>query len=466
MQINFITNKPALDGSYNVNLYLISEAENGRPALRKTPGHTLKVTPDEDVEVRGMVVMGEYLYAVCGNTFYKIDLTFTATSLGTLNSSTGKVWIVASDTSIMIVDNGGDGYYYNSGVASLTQITDADFPSNVNSVTFQDGYFIVTKTDTNDFYISAIDNPASWAVADTDEVEGDYSYLKGVISVNRRLLFLAEKSMQWYYNSGNADFPFEPIGGSYQDLGIFAPNSPALLDSSVYFLDSKKRVVRTAEFSYQVISTEQINKKISSYAHPETAIGYGLHWQGHIWYVIVFPDDDITWVYDVTTENWHQWASGVDEGRHRSNCYVFWQEQNKHLIGDYANGNICELDNSYTDNGSSILWQRTSGSIYQDNKRIVFNYFQADVKTGTGLISGHGIDNLEPPYCILQWSDDDGRTWSNEHWGSYGKIGEYKTRVKFNRLGVSRRRIFRLKGTEDTEFEIYGAFLEAQMGRN
>jgi len=467
MEAQFISNKPGPEGRYPINLYLISEAENGRMALRKTPGLIGRVTPDDTTEVRGAITMGGNLYTVCGNTFYLISSAWAATSKGTLNTSTGFISMAASDTYVVIVDSGGDAYYYSVAVGTLTQITDGDFPSSVNFVTYQDGYFIFTRTDSKFFVISAIDDPSQYDPADTDEVEGKAGYLKAVISDSRRVWFFSQKSLQVYYNSGNADFPFEPIQGSYQEIGIGAPDSVALMGQSVYFLDNFFRIVRTVEFGHQVISTEQIQKKIASYSNPETARGYCVYWQGHPWYVIVFPNDGKTWVFDAALEYWFQWSSGSESGRHRSNCYVWWQEQKKHVMGDFETGEIFELDKStYTDDGESILWERVAPVVYQDGKNIRFDSVQIDMKVGVGLITGHGIDNAEDPQVILDWSNDDGQTWSNEHYGSYGAIGEYSQRVKFNRLGMARRRTFRLRGSESTEIEIYSAFLNAQAGRS
>jgi len=53
---------------------------------------------------------------------------------------------------------------------------------------------------------------------------------------------------------------------------------------------------------------------------------------------------------------------------------------------------------------------------------------------------------------MLDFSNDGGHTWSSESWALAdniaGSIGEYKTRVKWNRLGSARDRIFRVKMTD------------------
>lgn len=48
------------------------------------------------------------------------------------------------------------------------------------------------------------------------------------------------------------------------------------------------------------------------------------------------------------------------------------------------------------------------------------------------------------PWVILQWSDDNGNTWSKEHWEPVGRAGEFMKRMIWNRLGVARNRVFRI----------------------
>jgi hypothetical protein len=66
------------------------------------------------------------------------------------------------------------------------------------------------------------------------------------------------------------------------------------------------------------------------------------------------------------------------------------------------------------------------------------------------------------PQVMLRWSDDGGHTWSNEHWASMGKVGEYFRRVLFRRLGMTlkiRDRVYEISGTDPIKTIILGAEL-------
>ena len=68
------------------------------------------------------------------------------------------------------------------------------------------------------------------------------------------------------------------------------------------------------------------------------------------------------------------------------------------------------------------------------------------------------------PRVMLRWSDNGGHTWSNEHWASMGKIGEYGKRVIWRRLGMTtklRDRVYEISGSDPVKIAIMGAELTA-----
>jgi hypothetical protein len=128
-------------------------------------------------------------------------------------------------------------------------------------------------------------------------------------------------------------------------------------------------------------------------------------------------------------------------------------------VGDREFGKIYELSlDDYTDNGETVRRIRVGPHIHQDRKRLIYNNFEVDIERGVGLdkqvdSAGTGKD----PQGMLCWSDDGGQTWSNEYWKSFGQIGKYKTRLRWDRLGISRDRIFRLTVTDPAKVVLVDA---------
>jgi hypothetical protein len=67
------------------------------------------------------------------------------------------------------------------------------------------------------------------------------------------------------------------------------------------------------------------------------------------------------------------------------------------------------------------------------------------------------------PQVMLRWSDDGGHTWSNEHWRSMGRIGQFGYRTYWRRLGMTlklRDRVYEVSGTDPIKLAIMGAELQ------
>lgn len=446
-----------------VNLYPVIDQEGGKSvlSLQGTPGLKEWCDIGTPREVRGFHVMGGSLYALVGNKLYRITSAAVATALsGRTSTVKGHVWTADNGKELMIVAPGSRGYLYKG--VGIHPISDADFPTP-SSVTFQDGYFIITEHNTGRIYISALYDITSWDALDFATAEGHPDPAFAVMMDHRELWIFGEHSTEVFYNSGDADFPFERMSGGFIEMGIRARDSVAKLDNSIFWLDNRDMVVRAIGYNPVIVSTRQIEYQFSTYSKTNDAVGFAYTQDGHGFYVLTFPRAHKTWVYDVATQLWHERSSrrssSYVEGKWRGNCYTYFA--GKHLVGDYENGKIYELDfDTYTDDGNPLKAVRTASVIHQDRKNIFFNGLEIDFEAGVGITSGQGSD----PQAILQWSDDGGHTWSNEHWRGIGKKGKYTARARWNRLGRSRERIFKLTISDPVKRVIIGANLDAQIG--
>jgi hypothetical protein len=69
------------------------------------------------------------------------------------------------------------------------------------------------------------------------------------------------------------------------------------------------------------------------------------------------------------------------------------------------------------------------------------------------------------PQVMLRLSNDGGKTWISEQWRSAGKKGEYLHRVRWNRLGAARRRVFEVSVTDPIPWKLTGAYLKMQSSK-
>lgn len=414
-------------------------------------------------EVRGLKVMGSYLYSVIGNEVHRTNTTAISTIMyGNLLTTTGRVYMAENGTQLMIVD-GTYGYIVSGG--TITRITDSDFPTPT-MVCYQDGYFIVSQSATANFFISSLLDGTSWDALDYANAESSPDNLQGVVSANRELWLIGERSFEVWYNSGDSTFPFARVSGAFGNIGCIARGSIYEYEGNVAWLDHNRRVVAKNGYGLTRISTDQVDYQIGIYSVVSDAIAFIYSQEGHTFYVLTFPSELKTWAYDFTTNLWHTRASGPTDGRHRANCYALFD--GKHIVGDYAYGTLYQYDLSkYTENGEMIRRIRAAQAVNNDRNMLFHHSFEVEFESGVGLVVddpdiGSGTD----PQAILQFSNDGGHTWSSESWAdiSVGAVGQYKTRVIWRRLGQAIDRVYKVTMADPVKTVMIGAHLNVSGG--
>lgn len=458
-------NLPALtfDCQRCINLYPIaseSGTSKSMAAITSIPGYTLYATAGTG-PVRGAKTMANgRSFVVSGNKIFEINTNQTTTDRGTISTNTGRVSIAENGAQVMIVD-GSFGYIFNMTTNILTQIVDPDFPV-ADTVTFQDGYFIVNVKNTPNFAISDLYDGLTWDILDRSIASSNPDNINCVISDNGVLWIFGDRSVEVFQNAGASPFPFLRIPGAVIQTGCAAPFSVQPFDNSIVWLgvDEYGRgiVWRTNGYEATRLSNQSIEAIISTASDLSESYGYVYHEQGHVFYVLQLAGLDTTIVYDGVTGQWHerQYRDTVlnEDQQHRGAAHIFFNQNN--LICDRINGNIYRQSlNIYDYNGEYIHRDRVSPHLAEEKKNIRFSSFELDVETGRGLSSGQGSD----PQIMLQYSDDGGRTYNAERWITIGAQGKYKTRVRWSRCGSARDRVWKVRYTEPTFFQINEAFI-------
>lgn len=448
-----------------VNLFPEIVPEGGKePAfLNRAPGLKLKVAVGSG-PIRGLWSYGNNMYVVSGNTLYKVTSDYIVTSLGTVSGTSEPVSMADNGNQLFVACN-GPSYIYNLQTNVFQQISDSDFPGAV-TVSYIDSYFAFNEPNSQKIWVTSLLDGTSIDPLDFASAEGSPDGVVGIIADHRELWVFGTNSIEVWYNTGNPDFPFSRIQGAFNELGCVAAYSIAKMDNGLFWLGQDARgqgiVYRANGYTGQRISTHAVEWQIQQYNNLSDAIGYTYQQDGHSFYVLIFPTANTTWVYDVTTQSWHERAGFINGEftRHRSNCQVFFN--NEVLVGDYQNANIYSFDlDNFSDNDNVQKWLRSWRALPtgQNNlKRTAQHSLQIDLETGVGLNLGQGSD----PQVMLRWSDDGGHTWSNEHWVSIGKIGEFYRRAIWRRLGMTmklRDRVYELSGTDPVKIAIIGAEL-------
>lgn len=443
-----------------VNLYLEKNELTGKFCLIGTPGKRRLAMLSGISGVRAAYVpsVGDSI-VVQGNSVFRVHPDWTSTLVGTISTNAGPVSIADNGTAAVLVD-GPFGYVLTLATNALAQITDPAF-YGADKVGYLDNYFVFNKPGTQEFYITLL-GTTNFNALDFASAEGSPDNVVSLIIDHRELWLFGSTSTEVFTNTGNTDFPIERLSGAFLEHGCAAAHSVAKMDNTVFWLGADDRgagtVWRAQGYTPARVSTHALEFAIASYPRIDDAVAYTYQQEGHSFYVLSFPSANKTWAFDAASNEWGErsyFDSSSVSNRDRSNCHMYFGGQ--HVVGDWQDGRLYALDLDYQFDDTDLIQAiRTAQIISNDGKMQFFHSLQIEMEEGYGLQTGQGSD----PQAMLDWSDDGGHTWSNKVNKSMGKVGEYRKRVRWTRLGRAYDRIYRLTITDPVKRIIIGATLE------
>lgn len=458
----------SIDAQRSINLFPeMDEGQGGKSVamLARTAGLVTRLTLPKK-PVRAMANCGGRLFVLAGNTFYEVTKSGGALSssvIGTVTTSSGRATIVFDGLNVIV--SAGKRYAYNIDTSAWTELTLAPAGTEADVV---DGYAVFLEAGTGKVWYGEYQDPADVDGLNFVTAEAYPDPLVGVVVLQRKVVLLGSTSIEEWYNVGGSDNLFERIEGSVRDRGCAAAGSIARIDNTAFFLGSgdegEGMVWRLTDGAPQRISTHAVERALQQSTDLSAATAFVWEEYGHTFYQITAPGLDVSWVYDVSAGQWHErayWNTGTGAfERHRGEIHAFWNGM--HLVSDHKTGALYEMRfDAHDDAGNPLRWLRRTAYSDAQLRRFTVHSFQVDIETGVGLDGeGQGTN----PVLFLRYSDDGGKTWSQLRPASMGKIGQYRARAIWRRLGQSRNRIWEISGSDPVKTIIVRAVAEITVG--
>lgn len=414
-------------------------------------------------KIRPAAVKGE-LYGVYGT-----KLIAQTTNIGNLEIGTttglgngNRVRMARGRQYIAFVD-GVNGWTYDG--TTFAQITDLDFPGQFGPgaptfMTYLDGFFIVNDALTDNFFISAVEDPTTWNALDFDAASVSPDNSLAMASQVSLLWIIGDETAQAYYNSGNPDFPYDIVLNATQEVGILAPQSLADSDDGIFYLATTPEGGR---FVYQiqgqagrVITQDEQENFLNTLDDPSDAYGFIYKQAGKSFYCLqVGPSPGkttSTLIYNIKANTWETRELQDGSAWRVGGIGIL---DNDNIAGSRLQGRFGTLDlNEYQDAGQEIIRTRRTQVFHVMNKSIDFWSLIIDIQGGIG-------NAIAPnPILKMRYSNDAGQTWSGWLQEECGGIGQYFRRVTYDQLGSGRNRVFELQLSDAVNLTIIAAYAE------
>ena len=286
--------------------------------------------------------------------------------------------------------------------------------------------------------------------------------LSGLASNMRELWCFDANSIEVIAPTGEADENFfAHVQGAYANKGCVCKNSIAVYETAFFFYATNGDIYAADNYAnLKQISTPALLDMIKSWGTLETqedrdgVIGQIFTQDGHTYYMLKFKKFGKTLQYDLTTQSWVERETG--DGGEWEGEYVIRRPNGEILVSSKSTDKLYTMDTSYhTDNGVPICREFVFSTIKAESKRRMFFYsLTLDVDVGLG----------PNDKVMLNWSDDGGYTWGKQRMLGMGKIGEYRKKLQFRRLGSSTLRTFKVRFSTASMVNVLSASLEAEEG--
>ncbi len=403
---------------------------------------------------RNMGVLNGILYTISGTELYEVAAGGTATLKGAIAGSNRCG--VTNDGNVLVITNGSNKPYSFDGT-TVTLGTDVDLV-NSNTSAFINKR-VVYDGNNGDVIFADLNSPLIVTSATVLVAEANPDDSNAVWAFKQQLHVAGDETIQPFWNSGVGNPPYDPVNNAVQQVGVTAFHTIAKNKEFSYFLGSDLNVYRYDGLSTAPIGDSAICQQIASYGVTSDAYGICFSFHGSNFYLLSFPTGNETWLYHEQSQLWTNLAYGTQGDQHLISAYAY--VYGKHLVADRRNGNIYELDfDTYTDNGDVIQRQRDTVSINGNSferpgTRVTMNSLQLVIDPGVSLVSSEAT-------IIMQYSDNNGRTWSSEDWATIGEQGDYDHILEWYSLGSFRNRMFRFRMTDPVKWVLIKAMCDVE----
>lgn len=430
--------------------------------VKKRWGLNSRFNPNNGA-ARGMIFepnTGKLFYVVGSNCY-----VWDGVSNILLNPSipgTGSVGFTThlTTTVSVILATGTTGYVIDPAINTISTITDPDFPNpHLPFPVSMDGYLFLVKANSADIYNSDLNDPFSWTPGGFITAEMYPDYVTCLAKSNNYVVAVGNGSMESFYDLGSASgSPLQRNESAVQQFGTPAPETVVQSDDEMFLLGSTSSggftVWSIKGFDATEIGTEAIRNALSDVGENiGQANAYTVRVDGHKFYVLRITPINRTFVYDTDSKLWHEWStsSGANQvifsGKYACDSDLGYP----YMLSDGLVGVIMTMDPSvYTDAGTPIKMQFTTLKLDFDNMN----------RKICSRLSVYGDWPLNTSSTLMvEWSDDDYRTWSTPR--PLQLSAQYSW---LRRCGRFRRRALRFTHTDPVPVRLEGCEMDLDQG--
>lgn len=325
------------------------------------------------------------LVVVEGDSVFLVNIQYSQTQekvtffqvfkIGTLQTQTGVVYIAENNKPQLGISDGTAFYVYDPTLSPVFQAIPLSFTPGY--LTFHDTYFILAASNdtfysppaNNTWRLSGQNDGTVWAndSASIGLLQTKPDNVKAVVrfpSKGNMIFVMGSIVTEAWFDTGAQLFPYQRNNQFNIDYGCLQPATVAYMDEFIVWLAQNEKsgpiIVYSDGGMPKKITTDGIDFLFSTLQNPEDSQAFLYRQDGHLFYHINFYADNLSLVYDFSTEKFYH-ACDQNLNYFIASEVAFFNNQYYFITKN--NGNLYVFDttiNTYQDtdsNGNIITYE-------------------------------------------------------------------------------------------------------------
>lgn len=310
------------------------------------------------------------LVVVEGNSVFLVNITYSQAQekvtffqvfkIGTLQTQTGVVYIAENNKPQIGISDGTAFYIYDPTLSPVFQ--DVPLTFTPGYLTFHDTYFILAASN-DTFYSPPANN--TWRLSGQNDgltwnndsasiglLQTKPDNVKAVVrfpSKGNMIFVMGSIVTEAWFDTGAQLFPYQRNNQFNIDYGCLQPATVAYMDEFVVWLAQNEKsgpiIVYSDGGMPKKITTDGIDYLFSTLQDPENSQAFLYRQDGHLFYHINFYADNLSLVYDFSTQKFYH-ACDQNLNYFIASEVAFFNNQYYFITKN--NGNLYVFDTSIT----------------------------------------------------------------------------------------------------------------------
>ena len=370
-------------------------------------------------------------------------------TIGTLDTNAGDVFFAENANSEIAISDNQNYYVYNYNTGAFAKHDIGFHPGQLGD---QNGYIFAVQRGTSIVRYSNVNDALTWDVRNASSFGNEVS--QGVKNLGNLVFMFGTQTTRILRNLGQAINPYRQDPSTNILYGTLNPNSIASGFNMICWVGAGKDLntsilVSTGGIA-QKISTPGIDTILQKLTNPKNCYAFIFQQDGHIFYQVTFLADNITLVYDFTSQEFLN-SSDQNMNHHiAQNCVRF---NNSYYFISFADEYLYEMGSKYENFDGEVIPQiRILPPIRRkDYQQFIIKKLEMNLQQG---------QSESPQYVDLSISRNGGATFGNVVRNTLTPLADRKMTTQWFQLGLSNDITLQFRFVGLSRFVVLSAYIQ------